>query len=189
MIRRPPRSTLFPYTTLFRSLPTYPMIPHIRNSSQLPPRSFRGGSKCCRFGLPKTGSRKTPKARLSDPPLRRDGSAELSSHEKSDPTTEDFGLLARLRLGEHPDDRLRARRSDEHPSPLSQLGVETRDLVCDRRAEVRMRSDRDVLLRLRKARHDGGDLCEWTAVQCVAEQERGNEAVARHVSVEPDQVP
>src|SRR3989344_6809050 len=24
MIRRPPRSTLFPYTTLFRSLPAYP---------------------------------------------------------------------------------------------------------------------------------------------------------------------
>src|ERR1044071_10176695 len=27
MIRRPPRSTLFPYTTLFRSGPTWPAIP------------------------------------------------------------------------------------------------------------------------------------------------------------------
>src|SRR5690348_17579136 len=28
MIRRPPRSTLFPYTTLFRSGPTYPTSSH-----------------------------------------------------------------------------------------------------------------------------------------------------------------
>src|SRR2546425_9571639 len=27
MIRRPPRSTLFPYTTLFRSLPGSPLLP------------------------------------------------------------------------------------------------------------------------------------------------------------------
>src|SRR5256885_7741124 len=27
MIRRPPRSTLFPYTTLFRSLPRKPVLP------------------------------------------------------------------------------------------------------------------------------------------------------------------
>src|SRR2546427_7959523 len=27
MIRRPPRSTLFPYTTLFRSAPTFPGFP------------------------------------------------------------------------------------------------------------------------------------------------------------------
>src|SRR2546429_6980575 len=31
MIRRPPRSTLFPYTTLFRSGDTYPPTPHISN--------------------------------------------------------------------------------------------------------------------------------------------------------------
>src|SRR5260221_9023886 len=29
MIRRPPRSTLFPYTTLFRSLRSYPVIFHV----------------------------------------------------------------------------------------------------------------------------------------------------------------
>src|SRR2546426_8618372 len=28
MIRRPPRSTLFPYTTLFRSLPPYDQFPY-----------------------------------------------------------------------------------------------------------------------------------------------------------------
>src|SRR3712207_8645838 len=30
MIRRPPRSTLFPYTTLFRSLGTPPGVPRVR---------------------------------------------------------------------------------------------------------------------------------------------------------------
>src|SRR3712207_8347126 len=29
MIRRPPRSTLFPYTTLFRSIYAYPFVPPI----------------------------------------------------------------------------------------------------------------------------------------------------------------
>src|SRR2546425_8799682 len=33
MIRRPPRSTLFPYTTLFRSAPT-PLSPALRTASQ-----------------------------------------------------------------------------------------------------------------------------------------------------------
>src|SRR5688572_31172053 len=28
MLRRPPRSTLFPYTTLFRSFPSHPQQPH-----------------------------------------------------------------------------------------------------------------------------------------------------------------
>src|SRR5256885_9658908 len=31
MIRRPPRSTLFPYTTLFRSLRSAPLPPYISN--------------------------------------------------------------------------------------------------------------------------------------------------------------
>src|ERR1051325_9099578 len=39
MIRRPPRSTLFPYTTLFRSLSDYPvtddMIPKLKKGQQL----------------------------------------------------------------------------------------------------------------------------------------------------------
>src|SRR3712207_6969620 len=43
MIRRPPRSTLFPYTTLFRSLSS------------------------CRSGSPRRGTR--PSGRLADPPI------------------------------------------------------------------------------------------------------------------------
>src|SRR5258708_23338021 len=38
MIRRPPRSTLFPYTTLFRSLPG---VPHSWNEVSGPARSLR----------------------------------------------------------------------------------------------------------------------------------------------------
>src|SRR2546428_10305839 len=40
MIRRPPRSTLFPYTTLFRSDRTRPRVPHARRSGG---RRGRGG--------------------------------------------------------------------------------------------------------------------------------------------------
>src|SRR2546429_3625923 len=36
MIRRPPRSTLFPYTTLFRSLPALPgLSPHARSGQSI----------------------------------------------------------------------------------------------------------------------------------------------------------
>src|SRR5258708_10560927 len=50
MIRRPPRSTLFPYTTLFRS-PRHPR-PLAPNGSNLPPRwpfvgKSRHGNHCC----------------------------------------------------------------------------------------------------------------------------------------------
>src|SRR5258708_13919781 len=40
MIRRPPRSTLFPYTTLFRSLSNPPSA-HRQHSASLPPRRVR----------------------------------------------------------------------------------------------------------------------------------------------------
>src|SRR5438067_10760739 len=46
MIRRPPRSTLFPYTTLFRSLgaaPTLPRRPERRSSTCLGGREIRSG--------------------------------------------------------------------------------------------------------------------------------------------------
>src|SRR5258708_21066280 len=43
MIRRPPRSTLFPYTTLFRSLALHPLLEQAvcearRRASEAPPR-------------------------------------------------------------------------------------------------------------------------------------------------------
>src|SRR3712207_9141211 len=45
MIRRPPRSTLFPYTTLFRSARVEPLLRRIRNSmagAGLVPESAKG---------------------------------------------------------------------------------------------------------------------------------------------------
>src|SRR3712207_6887484 len=52
MIRRPPRSTLFPYTTLFRSQP----VP--RQARDAPGR--RGEASEERFGRPRAPSRKPP---------------------------------------------------------------------------------------------------------------------------------
>src|SRR3712207_8927227 len=48
MIRRPPRSTLFPYTTLFRSMGTmvtYPALPHLATT------------RACRITVPNLHSR------------------------------------------------------------------------------------------------------------------------------------
>src|SRR2546422_6849404 len=36
MIRRPPRSTLFPYTTLFRSLPSVFVVGAVQDASRIP---------------------------------------------------------------------------------------------------------------------------------------------------------
>src|SRR5256885_8929732 len=43
MIRRPPRSTLFPYTTLFRSVPALGLLVHARQLAARRPRAGRGG--------------------------------------------------------------------------------------------------------------------------------------------------
>src|SRR3712207_8166386 len=45
MIRRPPRSTLFPYTTLFRSRPRTRSPIVLRRISSVPPADFRPGRK------------------------------------------------------------------------------------------------------------------------------------------------
>src|SRR2546429_7349760 len=51
MIRRPPRSTLFPYTTLFRSLPkTLGIFSHGRQSHQTR-RRFGGRQPLCGIGV------------------------------------------------------------------------------------------------------------------------------------------
>src|SRR2546422_1229187 len=47
MIRRPPRSTLFPYTTLFRS------------RARTPRRIAAADSSCCRCGVRSTSSRRS----------------------------------------------------------------------------------------------------------------------------------
>src|SRR2546430_12157482 len=43
MIRRPPRSTLFPYTTLFRSPTGLPPVPRLRSPTRAPYTRAGGG--------------------------------------------------------------------------------------------------------------------------------------------------
>src|SRR2546422_2020594 len=72
MIRRPPRSTLFPYTTLFRS--------HLRIDCVLPTfiSSFEGGSTAesargiCGRRFPQESASTRPSGRLRQPIRRRD---------------------------------------------------------------------------------------------------------------------
>src|SRR3712207_7862481 len=47
MIRRPPRSTLFPYTTLFRSVPFRPRVPYA--STHRPPSGPMTASRLLRL--------------------------------------------------------------------------------------------------------------------------------------------
>src|SRR3712207_8370042 len=85
MIRRPPRSTLFPYTTLFRSLPVADraMVPVGSGSS----RRRRGrwsarGGRAARRPRPDTGE--TPHARDHPAPLRirsEEHTSELQSRQ------------------------------------------------------------------------------------------------------------
>src|SRR2546421_6213834 len=56
MIRRPPRSTLFPYTTLFRSLPQLP------DGEFQPPMEMNAGEKFVKAGL----ERAFPDRRFTD---------------------------------------------------------------------------------------------------------------------------
>src|SRR6266852_4683593 len=157
------------------------MIPHTRSSSQLPLRAFRAGSKRCRFAVfPKITLKngKSP-AEQSAPSPRR--SAELSSHESRDPSTEGFGLRAAFRLRQHADDGLSAGWPHEHPAAVSELGVEPRNLLFDRRIEPAVWFDRHVLLRLRETGHDGCVLRTWATVQGIAEQERRNQPVAGYM--------
>src|SRR3712207_7369170 len=68
MIRRPPRSTLFPYTTLFRSRPR-DAHPHLHRHG---PRRPRGGQR------PAGGGRKVSPAGLR--PEARGGTARSEEH-------------------------------------------------------------------------------------------------------------
>src|SRR5256885_5815456 len=53
MIRRPPRSTLFPYTTLFRSLAAYVCLPrHLQPTSHLNQKGSESVSPKTRKSLP-----------------------------------------------------------------------------------------------------------------------------------------
>src|SRR2546426_6986759 len=90
MIRRPPRSTLFPYTTLFRSI--------LRGHGEDRSRSVRLHPR--RRGEPRRGPRDASGAALADPGLRlRDLHEE---HDRSEEHTSELqspcNLVCRLLL-------------------------------------------------------------------------------------------
>src|SRR3712207_7715169 len=53
MIRRPPRSTLFPYTTLFRSTARQPSIPPVLTETDRPVNAHPGATVPRRPALPR----------------------------------------------------------------------------------------------------------------------------------------
>src|SRR3712207_6992189 len=74
MIRRPPRSTLFPYTTLFRSHAT-PREADVNNPGA------RGNQECPRHGK-QTSARGPPPVRCTLPPARsEEHTSELQSRQ------------------------------------------------------------------------------------------------------------
>src|SRR3712207_6978857 len=79
MIRRPPRSTLFPYTTLFRSSPTLSSWWY-QNRSRLPSSSLTSSAGCS--GLPKLRSMTPPIPASSDLRVRsEEHTSELQSRQ------------------------------------------------------------------------------------------------------------
>src|SRR2546426_2434044 len=68
MIRRPPRSTLFPYTTLFRSMPAHPGREPERQRLRVsgpPPRAGEVGLRVQRRVVPREGDRKSTRLNSS----------------------------------------------------------------------------------------------------------------------------
>ena len=66
MIRRPPRSTLFPYTTLFRSLRPYSPFPwESAGDFYLAVRDVRNAERCYREAMKRTSARPSTYERLS----------------------------------------------------------------------------------------------------------------------------
>src|SRR5258706_12034369 len=79
MIRRPPRSTLFPYTTLFRSPPSRPRPSSgcLRSGRRRPPRSRR--PRRARPPAPTAGPRSCPAARPAGQRRSEEHTSELQS--------------------------------------------------------------------------------------------------------------
>src|SRR2546423_5629879 len=84
MIRRPPRSTLFPYTTLFRSSPTRPHRWPARDD-----RPARPGRRRRVRGPP-------PKPHPDDAPLGRSARRTSGTHPRSEEHTSELQSLAYL---------------------------------------------------------------------------------------------
>src|SRR6266511_5072282 len=108
------------------------MIPHTRSSSQLPPRPSGVDRNRYRFAVLSTSTSRNGKspADLLSPASRR--SAELSSYESADPSTEGLRLPGVFGLRQHPDHGLGSGRPDEHTASLLEFRVDGHDLLFDR---------------------------------------------------------
>src|SRR2546429_6746321 len=88
MIRRPPRSTLFPYTTLFRSSVVRELVGHGIGSA------FHEDPQVPNYGKPKRGPRLMPGMTLAIEPMVNVGGADIRTlDDKWTVVTED-GLLS-----------------------------------------------------------------------------------------------
>src|SRR3712207_7838293 len=79
MIRRPPRSTLFPYTTLFRSCAGFGQD-QIRSKSTCSPWKLASSAVQIAF-IASTRSRMTPKRRRGSTPRSEEHTSELQSRQ------------------------------------------------------------------------------------------------------------
>src|SRR3712207_8183746 len=78
MIRRPPRSTLFPYTTLFRSPRYDSRLDYLVHTSALPNNSWAG---CCRFSPRSRFVCSRSGRTLHSPPRSEEHTSELQSRQ------------------------------------------------------------------------------------------------------------
>src|SRR2546425_3623808 len=111
MIRRPPRSTLFPYTTLFRSPPV-----RVGDAAAVQPTAHRGDDVFRQLGLVLPLHRAIPGAQREDV-LRAGRGADI--HRVAD------------------DDR---RRSEEHTSELQSLAYLVCRLLLEKKKDPSARS-------------------------------------------------
>src|SRR5690349_23889748 len=95
MVRRPPRSTLFPYTTLFRSRSTDPCGSPRPFSSRRPSHVSLG---CVESHPSCTGRAVTPRAGVSGPPASQCVPLPLRSEEHTSELQSRRDLVCRLLL-------------------------------------------------------------------------------------------
>src|SRR5476649_2644377 len=102
MIRRPPRSTLFPYTTLFRSPDTL-MAGVVRPSSRLSPMMLARDRKSTRLNSSHTVISyavfclKKKKHKEPGPEVGRDDQAAVQSHRDQEDAAEDLLFFLMIR--------------------------------------------------------------------------------------------
>src|SRR2546425_12020612 len=90
MIRRPPRSTLFPYTTLFRSLAHDPEAPvvHVEGEPGLAqPVERRSGETVAQVGRAQRGSHPLEDERVDAPRARQHQEIEITSDVRGNAAT------------------------------------------------------------------------------------------------------